>query len=89
LRADEQNREDVKVKRDEWNATQPDMDSAKLVFLDESSVNTAATRLYGRGLNGERVNDHVPEAHIESTTIRICSIVGGKEKKESITGGEN
>ena len=69
LRADEQNREDVKVKRDEWNASQPEMESAKLVFLDESSVNTAATRLYGRGLNGERVNDHVPEANIESTTI--------------------
>ena len=69
LRADEQNREDVKVKRDKWKATQTDMDSAKLVFLDESSVNSAATSLYGRGLNGERVNDHVPEAHIESTTI--------------------
>ena len=45
------------------------MDIHKLVFIDESSVNTGMTRLYGRGLNKERVVDYVPDVRFERTTI--------------------
>ena len=40
-----------------------------MVFLDESSINTGMTRLYGRGLSDERIVDYVPDARFERTTI--------------------
>ena len=45
------------------------MDSSKLVFLDESGVNTGMTRLYGRGPRNERVVDAVPDTRFHRTTI--------------------
>ena len=45
------------------------MDIAKLVFLDESSINTGMTRLYGRGPSEERVVDYTPDVRFERTTI--------------------
>jgi transposase len=45
------------------------MDTNKLVFLDESSINTGMTRLYGRGLSSERVVDYTPDVRFERTTI--------------------
>ena len=49
------------------------MDISKLVFLDESSINTGMTRLYGRALSNERVVDYAPDTRFERTTI-ISSI---------------
>jgi hypothetical protein len=48
---------------------QKDIDSSKLIFLDESGVNTGMTRLYGRALNGNRVNDYVPDVRFERISI--------------------
>ena len=45
------------------------MDIHKLIFIDESSINTGMTRLYGRGLSKERVVDYVPDVRYERTTI--------------------
>jgi len=45
------------------------MDIEKLVFLDEASINTGMTRLYGRGLSDERVVDYMPDVRFERTTI--------------------
>jgi transposase len=39
------------------------------VFLDESSVNAGMTRLYGRAIGQERVNDYVPDCRFERTSI--------------------
>ncbi|MCL2009999.1 MAG: IS630 family transposase [Synergistaceae bacterium] len=69
LHAIEQNREDVKAKRNAWKASQPEMDIDKLVFLDESGVNTGMTRLYGRSLSKERVVDYIPDIRFERTSI--------------------
>jgi transposase len=69
LHAAEQNREDVKARREEWKSAQPGMDTARLVFLDETGINTGMTRLYGRGTHGARVTDHVPDARFERTSI--------------------
>jgi transposase len=57
------------AKRAEWKAAQSAMDSTKLVFLDESSINTGMTRLYGRGPRGMRVIDYVPDARFERVSI--------------------
>lgn len=45
------------------------MDITKLVFLDESGINTGMTRLYGRGFKGERVIDYVPDVRFKRTSI--------------------
>ena len=45
------------------------MNFDNLVFLDQSSINTGMTRLYGRSTGGERVADHTPDVRFERTTI--------------------
>jgi len=40
-----------------------------LVFLDESSINTGMTRLYGRSTGSDRVADYTPDVRFERTTI--------------------
>src|SRR5512137_116626 len=63
LRAAEQKREDVARARRKWIREQGLLDPAKLVFIDETGVNTSMVRLYGRGPRGVRVVDHVPFGH--------------------------
>ena len=41
----------------------------RLVFLDESALNTAMTPLYGRAPRGERVHDRVPRNYGEQTSL--------------------
>lgn len=41
----------------------------RLVFLDESAVNTAMTPLYGRAPRGERVIDYAPRGYGEQTSL--------------------
>jgi hypothetical protein len=65
----EQNREDVRIKREAWKSEQPGIDIDSLVFLDESSIDTGMTRLYGRGAGNERVADHTPDTRFERTTV--------------------
>jgi transposase len=65
LRAAEQQREDVARARRKWIREQGLLDPAKLVFIDETSVNTSMVRLYGRCPCGVRLVDHVP---FETTT---------------------
>jgi len=45
------------------------MDSTNLVFIDEASIHTGMTRLYGRAPGGERVVEYVPDVRFESTSI--------------------
>ena len=56
-------------KRKQWKQNQAILDSNRLVFLDESGVNTGMTRLYGRALKHERVIDAVPDIRFHRTTI--------------------
>ena len=67
--ASEQNREDVKQKRKEWKEFQRTVDPAKLIFLDESGINTGMTRLYGRATKNQRVMDDIPDVRFVRTTI--------------------
>ena len=45
------------------------MDIDKLIFLDESGINTGMTRLYGRSLSKERVVDYMSDVRFERTSI--------------------
>ena len=57
------------LKRLEWRGRMVSPDPLRLVFLDESSVNCAMTRLYGRAGKSERVNDYVPDVRFERTSV--------------------
>jgi transposase len=69
LHAAEQQREDVAQARRKWIREQGLLDPAKLVFIDETSVNTRMVRLYGRCPCGARLVDHVPFGHWETMTF--------------------
>jgi transposase len=69
LHAAEQQREDVARARRKWIREQGLLDPAKLVFIDETSVNTSMVRLYGRCPCGVRLVDHVPFGHWETMTF--------------------
>lgn len=45
------------------------IDQTRLVFLDESGVNTDMTRRYARAKAGQRANDHTPLNTGKTTTI--------------------
>lgn len=59
------------------------MDPDRFVFLDETGLSTAMTRLYGRAPRGQRLVEAVPEAHWQMTTlvsaIRRGGVVGSLE----------
>jgi transposase len=65
----ERDRPDVVEKREDWQNLQPVLDIDKLVFLDESSVNLAYTRLYGRALKNERINEGVKDVRFQRKSI--------------------
>ena len=56
-------------KREAWPDIIAAIDLNKLVFLDESGVNTNMSRLYARASGGTRANDAVPLNKGQSTTI--------------------
>ena len=73
-RAKEQLREDVAQQRREWLEYIPYLDANKLRFLDESSVNLAMTRLYGRAPSSERVTEYLPD--VRFNRISVIAVVG-------------
>ena len=59
----------MKAKRDEWKATQPSLDPATLVFVDETWASTNMARTHGRCPRGERLVMDVPHGHWKTTTF--------------------
>lgn len=69
LFATEQKRADVAQARSEWQRDQPNLDPAKLVFIDETWASTAMTRRYGRAPKGQRLLGFAPHGHWKTTTF--------------------
>ena len=69
LRAAEQQREDVARARRRWIREQGLLDPARLVFVDETGVNTHMVRLYGHAPRGVRLVEHVPFGDWETITF--------------------
>ena len=67
--AKEQNRPDVVLKRKLWRELQQQWDGRRLVFIDESGINTKMTRLYGRSQASERCVDYTPHGHWHTNTF--------------------
>lgn len=65
----EQDRPDILKRRRAWFDGQPDLDPAKLVFIDETGLSTKMARLRGRSPCGARCRAGVPHGHWKTTTF--------------------
>ena len=74
---------DVRDKRKNRTENISDYDKEKLVFLDESGVNTNMTRIYGRALGGARSVDKAPL----NTTILSSIRINGETSYTTYSGG--
>ena len=59
----------MKAAREQWRQQQPELDSDRLVFLDETWASTNMSRRYGRSPRGERLVAKVPQGHWKTTTF--------------------
>lgn len=75
--------------RRQWIRGQGLLDSAHLVFIDETSVNTNMTRLYGRALQGERVVGRVPFGAWKTLTFVAALRCDGMTAPMLIKGAMN
>ena len=55
--------------REAWRKKQSQLDPKRLVFLDESGINTKMARLYGRAPKGERLVAPIPHGHWKTMTF--------------------
>jgi transposase len=76
LYAAEQKRADVIRARRRWMRDQGMFDPARLVFIDETSTNTAMVRLRGRAVRGQRLVDYAPHGAWKTITF-----VGGLRQR--------
>lgn len=65
-------------RRQAWFDAQPDLDPARLVFIDETGASTKMARLRGRAPRGQRCRAAVPHGHWKTTTFvgapRLCGM---------------
>jgi len=59
----------------------------RLVFLDESGINTDMTRLYGRAPSGQRAVDHAPLNTPQTTTVLSSIRYNGEKAFTTYQGG--
>jgi len=59
----------VAAARTQWKDHQPQLDAAKLVFVDETAASTKMARLYGRAKRGRRVVGRIPWGHWKTVTF--------------------
>jgi transposase len=69
MRAAEQDRPDVKAARKRWRKEQPAWDARRLVFIDETGLNTLMARHYGRCPVGRRYLSTLPHGHWQTLTF--------------------
>ena len=79
----------MKEKREQWGGFAAEQERGKLVFLDESGINTDMTRRYGRAVGKTRVTDHVPCSTPKNTTIISSMRLDGTCAYDVINGSMN
>jgi len=57
------------TRRRDWFEDQPDLDPARLIFIDETWASTNMARLKGRAPKGKRLRVAVPHGHWKTTTF--------------------
>jgi transposase len=89
LIAAEQDRPDVAQRRSQWRAMQPQIDPAKVVFLDETWAKTNMTRRYGRSELGTRLVEKTPCGRWQTTTFLGALRVTGFVAPLTVDGAIN
>ena len=89
VHAIERERPDVVAKREAWTKFQAEILPDKLLFLDESGVNTNMSRLYARARGGQRANDGIPLNTGASTTILSSVRLSGETVYTTFPGAVN
>ena len=87
--AAEQERPDVKARRLAWFEAQPELDPARLVFIDETGASTKMARLRGRAPRGARCRAAIPHGHWKTTTLVAALRLGGMTAPMVIDGAMN
>lgn len=85
----EQERPGLLNQRRAWFDAQPDLDPEKLVFIDETGLNTKMARLRGRSLKGERCRAAVPHGHWKTTTFTGALRMSGMTAPMVLDGAMN
>lgn len=87
--ASEQERADVREARKAWSEKQPDLDPERLIFIDETGLNTKMARLCGRCRRGERLFASVLHGHWRTTTFVAGLRLGGLDAPMVLDGAMN
>ncbi len=75
--------------REKWKNQQPDWPVERLVFIDETGLNTKMARLYGRAKTSERCVAGVPFGHWQSNTFIAALRVDGLYAPWLVDGAMN
>jgi hypothetical protein len=89
LHASGRNRPGVQDARRKWRIRQPDWQVERLVFIDETGLNTKMTRLYGRARKSERCIAPAPFGHWHSNTFIAALRVDGLHAPRLLNGAMN
>jgi hypothetical protein len=82
-----QAREDVRLKREAWHKMQPMLDPARLVFIDETGLDTVRVRRYGWGGRLRTAGSRfVPTGALAHEPIRGGFTSAGPDGPEVIKG---
>jgi transposase len=79
----------VRAAREAWFTDQPDLDPARLIFIDETGLNTKMARLRGRCRRGERLFASIPHGHWRTTTFVAGLRLGGLGAPMLLEGAMN
>jgi transposase len=78
IRAQEQLRPDVAEGRRRWrDEVMPELDPARLVFLDEAAAKTNMARTHGSAAKGRRLEGYAPYRRWQTTTFLGAMRAGG------------
>ena len=70
-------------------ADQPDLDPTRLIFIDETGLNTKMARMRGRCRKGERLFASIPHGHWRTTTFVAGLRLGGLGAPMLLDGAMN
>ncbi len=76
----------MRTARQSYRAEAEDFDLRRLKFVDESGVNIAMTRLYGRAPRGQRALGSAPQNYGENITMLAAMGVSGVEAVMTVNG---
>ncbi|NKC05118.1 IS630 family transposase [Ochrobactrum haematophilum] len=85
----EQEQPGLMSRHEAWFESQLDLDLERLVFIDETGLNTKMARLHGRSLRGERCHAGIPHGHWKATTFTGAFRLSGMTAPMVLAGAMN